>query len=129
MHKAQLTLSRHVNSKINTYCCYENLSVFGEVSLCDLKSQNLVQNSSTQNNNTYIFQRIKFQLIFSINSHTIIQDIKRQENVKQSTFFTRTTEKFFVCWSKYLCFCGGAVEVSVHLSHGTISLAYWFLTV
>ena len=129
MHEAQLTLSRHVNSQINTYCCYEHLSAFGEVSLCDLKSQNLMHNSCTQNNDDCIFQRIKFKLIFLINSHTIIQDINRQENVKQSTFFTRATGKFFICWSKYLCFCGGAVEVSGHLSHGIISLAYWFLTV
>lgn len=110
-------------------CWYENLSAFGEVTLCDLKSQNLVQNSCTQNHNACIFQRIKFQMIFLISSHTIIHDINRQENVKKFIFFTRTTGKFFICWSKYLCFCGGAVEVSVHLSHGIISLAYWFLTV
>lgn len=129
MYEARFMSSRHVNSQFNTYCCYENLSAFGEVSLCDLQSQNLVQNSCTQNNNAHIFQRIKFQLIFLISSHTIIQDINRQENVKKSTFFTRTTGKFFICWSKHLFFCGGAVEISVHLSHGTISLAYWFLTV
>ena len=79
MHEARTTLSRQVNSQISTYCCYENLSAFGEASLCDLKIQNLVHNLCTQNNNTCIFQRIKFQLIFLINSHTIIQDINKQE--------------------------------------------------
>lgn len=127
MHEAWLMLSRHVNSQSNTYCCYEHLSAFGEDSLCDLKSPNLVHNSCTQNNNACIFQKIKLQLIFLINYHTIIQDTNREENVKQSTLF-KSTRKFFICSSKYLCFCGSAVVVSVHLNHGTISLAYWFLS-
>ena len=95
MHEAQLTLSRHVNSQINTYCCYEHLSAFGEVSLCDLKSQNLMHNSCTQNNDDCIFQRIKFQLIFLINSHTIIQDINRQENVPAIHFLYKSYREVF----------------------------------